>query len=336
MTDASVFTIPLTKGFGAEHTLLSSEEFTVIAWTYDSGVDAVRIINSRGFVEVLPFLGQIIWEANFDGRSLTMKNMFTEPKPADVIVDTYGCFAFHSGLLAAGCPAPADTHPLHGEFPCAPYDAAWLDVTADTVAISGSYTYVQGFGHHYTAVPTVRLGTGETEFDIDLKVTNNSAYQPMPLQYMCHMNYAYVDGAEFGGNLPADAFRLRESVPAHVTPTPEWTAFNAEIVGKPYPALVDPEKYDPEIVWFADDLPRFGSDIEVTMGDYFARFDSAEFPVATRWVLHNADQQVAAFVLPGTSRPEGFNAARAAGTLIELGAGETRTFHVRTGQRSAK
>ena len=70
-------------------------------------------------------------------------------------------------------------------------------------------------------MPTVRLGTGETEFDIDLKVTNNSAYQPMPLQYMCHMNYAYVDDAEFGGNLPADAFRLRESVPAHVTPTSE-------------------------------------------------------------------------------------------------------------------
>ena len=117
MTDASVFTIPLTKGFGGEQTLLSSEEFTVTAWTYNSGVDAVRITNSRGFVEVLPFLGQIIWEANFDGRSLTMKNMFTQPKPANVIVDTYGCFAFHSGLLAAGCPAPDDTHPLHGEFP---------------------------------------------------------------------------------------------------------------------------------------------------------------------------------------------------------------------------
>lgn len=332
-----MYKIPLQRGaYRSNTTLVSSDEFTVTAWTYNSGIETVRIENSRGYVEVLPFLGQIIWDAEFDGRSLTMKNMFTEPKPANVIVDTYGCFAFHSGLLSAGCPAPDDTHPLHGEFPCAPFDEAWLEITEDSIAISGSYTYVQGFGHHYRAIPVVRLGAGATEFDIDLEVTNLSKYQPMPLQYMCHMNYAYVDGAEFGSSLPADAFKLRESVPAHVNPTPEWTAFNKEIVGKPYPALTEAEKYDPEIVWFADDLPQYGSDIEVTMGDFFTKFDSTQFPVATRWVLYNADQQVAAFVLPGTSRPEGANAARKAGTLIELPAGETRQFHVRTGLRSTK
>ncbi|AKK02381.1 aldose 1-epimerase family protein [Corynebacterium epidermidicanis] len=332
-----MYKVPLHRGtYSAETTLLSSSEFTVTAWTYSSGVEAVRIRNSRGFVEVLPFMGQIIWEANFDGTSLTMKNMFTEPKPADVIVDTYGCFAFHSGLLSAGCPAPDDSHPLHGEFPCAPFDEAWLEITENSVAISGSYTYVQGFGHHYEAVPVVRLGAGEAQFDIDLAVTNKSKYQPMPLQYMCHMNYAYVDNARFGGNVPDDAFKLRESVPAHVQPTPEWTTFNKQILGKPYVELSEPEKYDPEIVWFAEDLAQYGETIEVTMGDFVTSFDSAEFPVATRWVLHNPDQQVAAFVLPGTCRPEGFKAAQRAGTLVQLAAGQTREFHVRTGLRSEK
>ena len=52
---------------------------------------------------------------------------------------------------------------------------------------------------------------------------------------------------------------------------------------------------------------------------------------ATRWLLHNPDQKVASFVLPGTSRPEGFLAAKAAGTLIELAPGATRSFHVSTG-----
>jgi len=56
-----------------------------------------------------------------------------------------------------------------------------------------------------------------------------------------------------------------------------------------------------------------------------------EFPVATRWILHNPDQKVASFVLPGTSRPEGFIAAREVGTLIMLGAGESRSFTVTTG-----
>ena len=312
--------------------LLSSSEFTVTAWTYSSGVAAVEIANSRGRIEVLPFLGQIIWDACFDGISLTMKNMFTEPQPASTIVDTYGCFAFHSGLLSAGCPAPEDTHPLHGEFPCAPVTDAWVELTEDAAAIAGRYEYVQGFGHHYQAIPTVRLAAAQTEFDIDLEVTNLSAYQPMPLQYMCHMNYAYVAGAKFGGNLPEAAFKIRQSIPAHVNPTEPWRAFIAELAKcEAYTELTEPERYDPEIVWFADDLPQYGEDIEVTMGDFFARFDSRQFPVATRWVLYNPDQQVAAFVLPGTSRPEGFQAAKQAGTLVNLEAGETKQFHVRTG-----
>lgn len=56
----------------------------------------------------------MIWDAFFDGHDLTMRNMFSQPKLASEIVATYGCFAFHSGLLANGCPSPADTHPLHG------------------------------------------------------------------------------------------------------------------------------------------------------------------------------------------------------------------------------
>ena len=51
-----------------------------------------------------------------------MKNMFNQPKKAKCIVDTYGCFAFHSGLLSNGCPYPEDTHPMHGEFSCADMD----------------------------------------------------------------------------------------------------------------------------------------------------------------------------------------------------------------------
>lgn len=43
------------------------------------------------------------------------------------------------------------------------------------------------------------------------------------------------------------------------------------------------------------------------------------------------DQQVAAFALPATCRPEGFLAAKEKGTLIYLQPNEERCFSVRTG-----
>lgn len=334
------FEIPLCRElFTTEpRTIVGSEEFSVATFRYQTGIETLIVENSRGRVELLPFMGQIIWDAKFDGHSLRMDNMFKQPRPAKEIVDTYGCFAFHSGLLAAGCPAAEDDHPLHGEFACAPMSSAWLEISDDEVAVFSTYTYVQGFGHHYTATPSVVLRAGSAQFDIRLDVTNESKYQPMPLQYMCHMNYAFVPNATMTSNLPDDAFQLRRSVPDHVTPTPEWTQLNEDILAGKMDAnsLVGAEAFDPEIVYFADDLPQYGERAKFAMtapdGTTFTtEFDSADFPVATRWILHNEDQKVAAFVLPGTSRPEGRCAARKAGTLIELQAGERRSFCVTTG-----
>lgn len=47
--------------------------------------------------------------------------------------------------------------------------------------------------------------------------------------------------------------------------------------------------------------------------------------------LYHKDQQVGAFVLPATCRPEGFLAAQRSGSLIMLKPNETRYFHVETG-----
>lgn len=325
-----------------ERTIVRAGGVDVSTFAYPSGIEAVRVRNERGFLVILPYMGQIIWDAQFDGVDLKMKNMFRQPVPAQVIADTYGCFGFHSGLLAAGCPAPDDDHPLHGEMACAPMDEAWLDAEDGHVTVSGLREYVKGFGDHYAANPAVALRAGETSFTIGMHVENRSAYAPMPLQYMCHMNYAYVEGGTFRQSIPDDAIRIRETVPAHVHPTPAWTELNEKIKA----GTVDTRNLgfghlcDPEICFFADDLPRFGDHAEFALGrgdgtEFFTEFSTAQFPNATRWILYNADQQVAAFVLPGTSRPEGRNAARRAGTLIELPAQESRDFQVRTGLRKA-
>ncbi|MBF0808441.1 DUF4432 family protein [Rothia nasimurium] len=324
-------------------TVLQNDEFAVSALTYPSGVQSLTLANSRGFVEVLPFMGQIIWDAEFDGTSLRMKNMFNQPQPASTIVETYGCFAFHSGLLAAGCPAPEDTHPLHGEFPCAPMDSAELIIEDHgALTVRSHREYVMGFGHHYLASPSVTVTASSGLLTIGLKVKNLSAYAPMPLQYMCHMNYAFVPGGTMSDNLAADSFQLRRTVPAHVTPTPAWEKINDSILSGEHDAdsLVGAEAFDPEIVYFADALDQQVKDAQFTLTHpdgtaFITRFSTDQFPVATRWILHNPDQTVAAFVLPGTSRPEGYLAADAAGTLIHLSPGEERIFEVETGLLSA-
>ena len=148
--------IYLQRGFFAENakTIMENDEFKVNLFKYSSGVEAIEVTNSRGKIIVLPYMGQMIWRVEFDGIDLTMKNMFSKPRKVNNILDTYGCFAFHSGLLANGCPSSEDTHPMHGEFCCADLDATWIEFSEDEVIISGEYEYCQGFGFKYGSVTT--------------------------------------------------------------------------------------------------------------------------------------------------------------------------------------
>ena len=322
------------------HPIYETDEFEVTLFKYPSDIEAIQVKNSRGKVTILPYLGQIIWGLEFDGYDLRMKNMFKVPHNAKEIVDTYGCFAFHSGLLANGCPASDDIHPLHGEMACSRMDSAWLEINEEFVKVAGSTEYVKGFGDHYIAEPSVTLKKDESNIIIEMCVTNLSQCQDMPLQYMCHMNYAYFENAKLTQSLPNEAFVLRESVPAHVHPTEKWLAYNKELMNHPgqLNVLNQSKMYDPEIGFFADNLQQYGEDLTFEMTSsrnvtFFTEFSSKDFNFATRWLLYNEDQKVAAFVLPGTCRPEGFNAAKRNGSLIYLKPKEQKRFIVVTGKR---
>ncbi|GAF38885.1 hypothetical protein FC83_GL001545 [Agrilactobacillus composti DSM 18527 = JCM 14202] len=318
--------------------LYEDDAFEVTTFVYPSGIEALNIKNSKGYLTVLPFYGLIIWDAVFDNISLKMKDMFSQPLPGTGIADTYGCFQFSSGLLANGTPAPEDNYQLHGEFPCSHMDHANLIIGNETITVQSDFEYVKGFGYHYLAEPSVTMYKDSGLFDIEQKVTNLSNYQPMPLQYMCHMNYAYIDNSVISSNVPDEAFQLRQTVPGHVHPTVEWQKYNDELKasGKLINKLDDAAHYDPEIVFFSSDLAKYTDNAEFRMNigngkNFLTKFVTAQFPIATRWILYNPDQQVGAFVLPGTSRPEGYTAAEKAGTLIWLKSHETRQFKVTTG-----
>ncbi|CAG9409714.1 aldose 1-epimerase family protein [Providencia alcalifaciens] len=331
--------IPLHKRLFTEKPtlVLKNSQFSVSAFVYQSGVQGLRVENSQGHLTILPFLGQMIWDAEFCGQNLKMENMFSEPKPVPTVIETYGCFAFHSGIISNGCPSPEDNHPLHGEMPCAPMDSAWLELTENSLKVCGEYEYVMGFGHHYCASPFVQLHTDSALFDIHMSVTNLASV-PMPLQYMCHMNYAYVDDATLTQNIPEQAIKLRESIPGHVHPTQKWLDFNQALkCGEvKLNQLNQPQMCDPEIVFFMDNLSQYTANPEFKMtspagNTFVTRFKANELNYATRWILYNGDQKVGAFVLPATCRPEGFIAAKNNQTLIWLAAGENRQFTVTTG-----
>lgn len=334
-------TIELQRGFFKDNptVFFRNAEFTVTLFRYPSGVEAIELRNSRGKMVVLPYLGQIVWDLVFDGINLKMKNMFSQPKQVDEIVDTYGCFAFHSGLLSNGCPGPTDNHILHGEMACATMDRAWIEVTENGVKIGGLTEYVKGFGHHYIAKPSVTMFSGEAHIEMGMYVKNLSGAE-MPLQYMCHTNYAYLENAVMKQNIPDSAFELRESIPDHVHPTKKWLEFNEEILAskEPISVLDRPDMYDPEIVFFMDGLRDHQKEASFEMTStngttFFTKFSTDEFNYATRWLLFNEDQQVGAFVLPATCRPEGFMAAQNSGSLIKLNSGEEKSFTVITGKK---
>ncbi|MDN4525084.1 aldose 1-epimerase family protein [Fictibacillus fluitans] len=333
--------IELQREFFKENkkVIYRDDEFTASLFRYPSGVEAIELTNSRGVMVVLPYMGQIIWDLAFDGVDLKMKNMFSQPKNVREIVDTYGCFLFHSGLIANGCPGPEDDHKLHGEMACAQMDRAWLEVSHQGITVGGESEYVKGFGHHYLASPSVKMDRGESFIEIGMTVKNLSGAE-MPLHYMCHTNYAYVENGVMNQSIPDDALVLRESIPAHVKPTEQWLGYNKKLLSgeETLTVLNQPEMYDPEIVFFADRLDQYGEEVEFEMQSpdgtvFFTKFSTAELNYATRWLLYNSDQKVGAFVLPATCRPEGFKAAEKAGTQIKLGAGEERSFTVITGKK---
>jgi hypothetical protein len=172
---------------------------------FDTGVEAIRLANAGGHVVALPFMGQMVWSAAFDGVELAMQSMFPSPRPARTIVETYGCLAYHSGLLRNGVPGASDTHALHGEAPCAGMDEAGIacgtDARGPWMAVTGARDYAMGFGAHYRSTPRILLRAEGAECEIVMEVENLSA-APMELMYMCHVNFAFAEGARIVQPVP--------------------------------------------------------------------------------------------------------------------------------------
>ncbi len=315
---------------------------------FDTGIEGIRLANQRGELVLLPYYGQMIWRATFDGVDLTMSNPFNSPRPAQDIVGTYGCFMYHSGLLSNGNPGLADKHALHGEMPIAQIDQAGLEMGEDPqgpfMAVFGEREYVMGFGDHYVSRTKVLLRPGQATFEISMEV-ENLGLDTMDLMYMCHANFAYVEGGRIvqpTGFGSADTV-IRSSVPAIVRSNDAYLKRLQDVGADPsVTEVMDAATgLDPELVFYLQNLRKADDGLVHVMmrrptGDAFmVAYDPTEFSHLVRWILVNNKHKVCAFAMPATCGVEGYSAEKAKGTVRSLKFAEKANFHVRLGYLDA-
>jgi hypothetical protein len=340
-------TIHLDRGMftRAERLIVESEgpdrALSASTFRFESGVCGLRLTSRLGELVMLPYQGQQVWSATFNGRNLTMQSMFDQPIPTRDFLRTFGGFLQHCGVTGVGGPGPEDTHPLHGELPNAPYDKAYVVVGEDEagayIGLGGSYQYTVAFGDNYLAEPLVKLHAGETTFDVTMTLTNLKRATQEVL-YLAHVNFRPVDHARLVYSAPVENVRVRASIPDHIKPGPGYAEFLQELSRDPakHHVLEPGMTYDPEGVFFIDylaDEQGWAHSMQVHpdgTADYIAH-NTDPLGHATRWISRTPDQDAIAIVEAGTAEPEGYHAEKEKGNVIVLGPGESTTMELKIG-----
>lgn len=315
----------------AERVLVAHGEMTASTFRYRTGVAGLRIRNAVGYIDLLPFQGQQIWDAVFHGRSLTMGSMFPEPRATMDYLATYGAFFIHCGITAMGNPGAGDTHPLHGELPNAPFTARLVvgeEGGRSFMTLTGEYQHTVAFAHNYVAVPTVTLRSGDSHVRAGL-VVRNLMRKPMELMYLAHINFRPVDGAVVVDAVPDDLgnINVRTALPANFTPTEDHKRLLAEVLADPAVHRAVGRGIDPELVMTLT-YPADASGWAETMQLHpdgtadFVRHRPDELPKGVRWTTRTGDQDAIGIVLPATAEPDGYTAEKAKGNVLLLAPGE--------------
>ncbi len=330
MAETKIF---LSPSFFTEHeqVLVAHGPLEAVAFRYPSGVPALRLQNDRGHLIMLPYQGQQIWAANFNGRELTMKSMFIQPNPTRTYLENYGGFLLHCGFTAMGVPTAQDSHPLHGELPNAPYEQAWLlcgsNEQGPYIELGGGYRHTVAFSTNYIAAPAVRLYAWQSTFWVSMSVTNNKQ-TTMEYMYLAHINFRPVDNGRLVYSAPYDPqhVRVRASIPSHVHPLPGYREFLEELARDPqkHHLLKPGLGFDPEVVFFIDydaDPSGWAHSLQIHpdgTADY-VRHRPAELDHGVRWICRTPDQDALGLILPATAEPEGYTAEKAKGNVKVLG-----------------
>lgn len=326
-----------------EKLLFESGSLSVSIFRYSTGIEAVRLKNDKGYVVLLPFMGQMVWDMEFLGHNMVMKSIYDEPEVCyDNYGESYGCFLMHCGLTAMGNPTTEDTHLPHGELPIAKYKQVWVLLGEDEkgryISLSGRYTHKRAFEINYEFIPECRLYEGASTIDVTVSFKNNKDL-PLEYFYLCHINYLPVDGSKLLYTAKHENIVAHHEVPEGYLQEKETNEYLAKL-DKDMSIMDTIDKatqsYAPEIVFTCKyDADENGEAHTLQlMPDGYSCYVShrpEELPFGMRWIARTTDEDALGMVLPATAEHMGYLYCKGKGQEKYLASGETVTYHMRTG-----
>lgn len=328
-----------------EHILAESAQMRVTAFRYSTGVEALRVENSKGNFIILPFQGQQIWRAEFLGKELTMKTLIDEPVKTNEYLKTYGGFILHCGLGAFGVPQEDDNHPLHGELPNAQYNKAYIECNEEYIAVGGSFYMNESLNRNYVFSPECRLYKDDSILKIYVSIENRRC-SPMEYMYLCHINFRPIDGAELIYSAFCDKDNIEISKIISNT-TPEDKAkklldymLMLEENPRIHNVVNENQPYDPEICMFikyiADEDNRAYTLQKDEDGACYVSHPVDVLPKAVRWIARNGNEDCMGMVLPATAEHLGYMNAKRKGQIKVLKPNEKLVFCIEAGYIDGK
>jgi Domain of unknown function (DUF4432) len=331
----------------APKAIADADGVAILGHRLANGIAVLTVKTDRMHLEILPFRGQQIWQAWIDGKPMGMRGMNDAPRAGATLLESFGAFVYHCGLLGIAAPGPEDDHPLHGELPLARMDSAHVRIEGTAggtqVTVGGSFDFAKAFRAHYRWSPDISLMAGATMFQVTARV-ENLMRSPLPFMYLAHPNFRPLDGAELVYSAPydADSVRVRTSVPAHLGDKPGYREQLEMYHASPalHHVLRAGQAFDPEVVFEIDylaDAEGYAHTMQVHpdgQADWIAHRPS-DCPVAVRWLSRTPEQDCIALAEPATSGLTGFTEERRRGHVPVLPAGQTWTTSFRIGRLDA-
>ncbi len=318
--------INLKKEFFSDREFVLAEykNMKAIAFTFSTGVAGLRIENNKGNFVILPFQGQQIWSAEFDGISYGMKTMIKEPLENVQFLKTYGGFLYHCGCDSVG--APDADHPQHGIVPNAKFQEAYLicdeDENGTYMAVGGTFDNNISFVKRYKFSPLCKLYEDSTVLKFDIQI-ENLRDNPMEYAYLCHINFKPIDGAKlvYNGKIKT----VHRAIPDDMVPEKKkkliacMDALEADgtfgdIIG------AEGQFYEPEICCTV----VYDGDRAYTMqyvegeGAFYETHPTKELPYAIRWAARTATEDSFGMALPATCEHKGYAYAKENGQIKYL------------------
>ena len=326
-----------------EKLLFQSDSLVATTFKYSTGIEAVKLQNDKGFVTLLPFMGQMIWEMDFLGHDMVMKSIYDEPEVCyQTYGESYGCFLMHCGLTAMGNPTAEDTHLPHGELPIAKYKEAYVIVDEDErgkyISLGGIYSHKRAFEINYDFMPECRLYENASTIEMTMTFKNNKDL-PLEYFYLCHINYLPIDGSRLIYTADRKNIVAHSEVPAGY-PGGEKTEAYIDKLNKDISIMdvIDKESqsYAPEIVFtckYDADEDGNAHTMQLLPDGYscYVCHKPEELPFGVRWVARTKDEDALGMVLPATAEHKGYLYCKERGYEKYLASGETMTFHITTG-----